>query len=289
MSTIDRAAHNKWIAEYFDVNYKAVRRMWTNSQALALHFGYWDETTKTDYEAQLNTNRQLANRAGLRAGQQVLDAGCGIGGSAVWLAENYAVNVFGITVSQDQVNHATENAKKRGVDQLVKFDNQDFTDIKVPDASFDVVWALESASCALDKREFFAEIFRVLRPGGRLVMSDGLRRGRNYSPEDEATLKRFLFGWAISDLITPEELTTFTKEAGFTDVVFEDVSKQAEPSMRRCYEIAQWSLPIARVLGKLKLMHPVAIQCAEGSYEQYRAYQRGLCMYGFLSATKPVA
>ena len=289
MSTIDRAAHNQWIAEYFDVNYPAVRRMWTNGQALALHFGYWDETTKTDYEAQLNTNRQLANRAKLRAGQQVLDAGCGIGGSAVWLAENYGVNVFGITVSQDQVNRATENAKKRGVDALAKFDKQDFTDIKAPDASFDVVWALESASCALEKREFLADVFRVLRPGGRLVLSDGFRRGRSYSQEDEAVLKRFLFGWAISDLVTPDEFTTLTKEAGFEDVVFEDVSKQAEPSMRRLYQIAQWSLPISRFLGKLKLMSPISIQCAEGSYEQYRAFQRGLCMYGFVSATKPGA
>ncbi len=289
MSTVDRAAHNQWIAEYFDVNYPAVRRMWTNSQALALHFGYWDETTKTDYEAQLNTNRQLANRAGLRAGQQVLDAGCGIGGSAVWLAENYAVNVFGVTVSQDQVNHAVENAKKRGVDHLAKFDKQDFTDIQAPDASFDVVWALESASCALEKREFLAEVFRVLRPGGRLVLSDGFRRGRSYSQEDEALLKRFLFGWAISDLVTPEEFTTLTKEAGFEDVVFEDVSKQAEPSMRRLYQIAQWSLPISRFLGKLKLMSPISIQCAEGSYVQYKAFQRGLCMYGFVSATKPGA
>ncbi len=289
MTQMDRAAHNQWIVQYFDQNYQAMRWMWTNGKSLALHFGYWDESTRTDHEAQLNTNRQLANRAGLRAGQHVLDAGCGIGGSAVWLAENYGVNVLGITLSQQQVDRATENAKKRGVNQLTKFDKQDFTDIKAPDESFDVVWALESASCALEKREFLAEVFRVLRPGGRLVMSDGFRRGRSYSQEDEAFLKSFLFRWAIPDLVTPDEFTTAMKEAGFEDVVFEDVSKQAEPSMRRLSQISSWSLPIARFLEKIKLAPSVSVQSAEAGYAQYQAFQRGLCMYGFLSATKPNA
>lgn len=289
MTTMDRAAHNQWISDYFDTNYPALRWMWTNGKSLALHFGYWDENTHSDFEAQLNTNRQLANRAGLQAGQQVLDAGCGIGGSSVWMAETYGVNVLGITVSQDQVRRATENAKKRGVSALARFDKQDFTDVKASDASFDVVWALESASCALDKREFMAEAFRVLRPGGRFVSSDGFRRKRSYAPEDEAQLKRFLLGWAIPDLVTPDEFVTSMQSVGFTDVKFDDVSENAEPSMRRLYQLSVWSLPISRLMAKLKLMPQSTVQCAEGSYEQYKAYKKGLCMYGFVSATKPAA
>jgi len=288
MAAIDRAAHNKWIVQYFDLNYPALRWMWTNNKSLALHFGYWDESTHTDYEAQLNTNRQLAQRAGLQSGQHILDAGCGIGGSAVWLAETYDVQVLGITLSQEQVRHATENAKKRGVSALARFDQQDFTDIKAEDASFDIVWALESASCALDKREFLSEVFRVLRPGGRLVLSDGFRRARAYVQDEEDLLKRFLFGWAIPDLVTPDEFTAAMKVAGFENIQFENVTEHAEPSMRRLYKISLWSAPIARFLGKLKLMSPITVQCAEASYDQYQAFRRGLCLYGFVSASKPV-
>src|SRR5688572_10978743 len=207
MPTIDRAVHNARIVKYYDQNYRATRQMWTNDRALALHFGYWDETTRTDYEAQLNTNRQLAIRAGLKAGQKVLDAGCGIGGSAIWLAETYGVEVFGVTLSEDQVRRATENASRRGLSHLAKFSQQDYTHIDVEAASFDVVWALESVSCALVKREFFTEAFRVLKPGGVITLSDGFRRKRPFdTPEDEELMKRFLWGWALPDLATPDEL-----------------------------------------------------------------------------------
>lgn len=285
---LDRATHNQQIVNYYDQNYRASRWMWTNGQALALHFGYWDETTRTDFEAQLNTNRQLALRAGLKPGQKVLDAGCGIGGSAIWLAETYGVEVLGVTLSADQVRRATENAARRGVSHLAKFSQQDYTRVDVEAASFDVVWALESVSCALDKREFFAEAFRVLKPGSMVALSDGFRRQRPFAtPEDEALMEQFLKGWALPDLATPDELITPAQEAGFEQVRFQDESKRAEPSMRRLYEISRRSLPLARFLGALKLVHPLAVQCNQGSYDQYLAYQRGLCGYAFFSARKP--
>jgi tocopherol O-methyltransferase len=288
MTTLDRATHNKRIANYYDQTYAGSKSMWFNSQSLALHFGYWDETTHTDFEAQLNTNQQLANRAGLKRGQKVLDAGCGVGGSSVWLAETYAAEVLGITISADQVRHATENAALRGVSHLTKFSQQDYTKVEAEAASFDVVWALESVSCALVKREFFAEAFRLLKPGGMLVLSDGFRRKRPFATKaDEDLMAQFLKGWALPDLATPEELTTPAKEAGFEDVKVEDVSERAEPSMLRLYKIGRWTAPLAGILAALRLIDPVVAQCARGSRDQYIAYRRGLCGYLFLSARKP--
>jgi hypothetical protein len=120
-----------------------------------------------------------------------------------------------------------------------------------------------------------------------LVMSDGFRRKRPYSAEDEALLQSFLWGWAIPDLVTPEELLDAVKGAGFENAVFEDVSERAEPSMRRLFEISRKLLPISRFLKGLGLISDSNLQSAQGGYDQYIAYKRGLCGYSFSSARKP--
>src|SRR4030095_16101125 len=102
-------------------------------------------------------------------------------------------------------------------------------------------------------------------------------------------MRRFLAGWALPDLATPEELVGPAKEAGFEEVQCEDVSERAELSMLRLYKIGRWTAPLARVLAALKLLDPVVAQCAQGSRDQYIAYKRGLCGDLFLSARKPGA
>lgn len=65
-----------------------------------LHFGYWDDGIKTQFQAIRNLNRVLALKAKIKSSDKVLDAGCGVGGSSVWLAQNYNCNVTGITITQ---------------------------------------------------------------------------------------------------------------------------------------------------------------------------------------------
>jgi tocopherol O-methyltransferase len=76
-----------------------------NSSALAMHYGFWDKETSNHAEALINMNRALATRAEVRPGDHVLDAGCGIGGSAIWLARDFGVRVVGITLVPSEVEH----------------------------------------------------------------------------------------------------------------------------------------------------------------------------------------
>ena len=101
------------IIRYYDECYWDYRTSWLSGTNLAIHYGYWDTETRNHGQALLNMNRLLAETAGIRPGMRVLDAGCGIGGSAIWLAENRGVRVTGITLSELQVSQARRNAESR--------------------------------------------------------------------------------------------------------------------------------------------------------------------------------
>src|SRR5262249_58415583 len=102
-------------------------------------------------------------------------AGCGVGGSAVWLARTHAVEVVGVTLVASQVVRARRFAETSGVTGRVTFEQQDYTHTTFPDGTFDVVWAMESICHAPEKGLFVQEARRLLKPGGRLGVVEYMR------------------------------------------------------------------------------------------------------------------
>src|SRR5262249_51577782 len=149
-----------------------------------------DASTRGARDELLNTNRVLADVARIGPDARVLDAGCGVGGSAVWLARHTGARVLGLTLSPRQARHARAFARHHDVARQVEIGVRDYLHTHLPDRSFDVVWALESSCYAADKRAFLREAFRLLAPGGRLVLGDGflLRAPRTARERRECAL-----------------------------------------------------------------------------------------------------
>ena len=124
------------IRDYYDETWLDYRMLWLNSQNHAIHFGYWDEHTRSHAESLLNMNRVLASQIGIRPGQRILDAGCGVGGSAIWLAKTYGVEVLGITPVASQVERARRYAQEQGITDRVSFEQQDYTHTTFPRGQF---------------------------------------------------------------------------------------------------------------------------------------------------------
>ncbi|MEU1969571.1 methyltransferase domain-containing protein [Micromonospora sediminicola] len=139
-----------------------------------LHMWYWyDEDDPASLpEAVSRMSRKVTDTLGLRGGERVLDAGCGPGETAVWLARERDVEVTGVTLSEFEIARASERARTAGVDGRARFRYDDFSALSFSDGSFDAVLALESLQNAPDIAAAMSELFRVLRPGGRLALSD---------------------------------------------------------------------------------------------------------------------
>jgi tocopherol O-methyltransferase len=273
------------IRAYYDETWLDYRMFWLNPRNRAIHFGYWDKHTHSHGESLLNMNRVLASHIGIRSGQRILDAGCGIGGSAIWLAKTYDVEVVGITPVASQVARARRYAQEQGLADRVSFEEQDYSHTTFPQASFDVIWAMESVCHAPDKQLVLAEARRLLRPGGRLGIVEYMRTSRPHAAVNEALLHSWLSGWAIPDLATAGEFFEWTQALGFQDVQLADITPNVRPSLRRLYRLAMLTWPGAFTLYALRLRSETQHGNTRGALDQYRALQRGLWFYALLTAT----
>ena len=107
----------------------------------------------------------LASRLALKAGDCVLDCGCGIGGPARNIARFTRAQVTGITINQFQVDRGNALCKQEGVSHLAKLVQGDFMNLPFKDNSFYGVYAIEATCHAPDRAKCYGEILRVLKPG----------------------------------------------------------------------------------------------------------------------------
>lgn len=278
---------NNDIARYYDVSEVHYKKMWNLAQSHSLHYGYWDDSTKNFHEALLNINKVLSSYAAISLKDSVLDAGCGIGGSSIWLAKNIGCTVTGISLSEKQVATANRLAQKEHVAQLASFIMKDFTATNFPSESFDVVWAIESVCHAADKQTFLVEAYRLLKPGGRLIMADFFKRD-NLTGKDAAMIQRWANGWAIDDFTTIEKFSAQLDTVGFNKDRIEDATTHIHRSAKRLY-IAYFFGTVAGFL--YRIFNPNATEFGkkniDTAYLQYKCLQKKLWKYYIILATKP--
>jgi SAM-dependent methyltransferase len=194
--------------------------------------------------------------------------------------------VVGITLVQGHVLAAREIAQQRSLDDGVRFYEADYTNTSFREASFDVVWALESVCHAVCKGAFYREAARLLRPGGRLVVAEFIRVSRDVGTDTESMLREWLDGWSIPDIDTADEHLAAAKSAGFADVQLDDYTPTTRRSLHRLYKLARIARPIDQVLFSLGLRSAAQHGNVIGSLRQYQLVQKGAWFYGILSGTK---
>jgi SAM-dependent methyltransferase len=249
-----------------------------------LHVAARGRATRHDV-AQRRMTAECANAVGLRPGMLVLDAGCGVGGTDLWLADTHRVRVHGVNIQPLHLGYASRNASHHPAGSAVRFSRQDFTELAIASSSVDVVWGLESVCHCQDKSAFVREAFRVLRRGGRLMVADFFRTDANGSHGAES-MRIWTDGWALPNLASVAGFTDVLGVSGFSDVACRDIRANVMPSSRRLYKASLVARPINALLEAVGVRSPIAGANVRAAFHQYVTLRDGDWTYAIFTATK---
>ena len=272
------------IIDYYNqctVDYKLV---WHLNSEMCLHYGYWEKHTASLRTAIRNMNYKLAEFGNITANKKILDAGCGAGGSSIFLAQHYQAQVTGIALPELQIAACKANAQKFGLEHVLHFDVQNYCCTTLPSQSFDIVWAIESVCHAENKAHFLQEAFRLLKPGGTLLIADFFK---NDNPS--SWLQKMEKSWSIPSFASIDNFKSEMEIIGFTDIKIEDKSNAVYPSVTRLYACYFPGILISKTMEWLGLRTKRQTENTRSCLYQYKAFKSGDWNYSFICAQKPDA
>ncbi|MFG3056737.1 SAM-dependent methyltransferase [Kitasatospora sp. NPDC048239] len=190
----------------------------------SLHMGYWESPSDgaTMAEASRRLTGLMAERIRIGPGDRVLDIGCGTGAPAIQLARSTGATVVGITNSPVQARLATEKAEAAGVADRVEFRCEDAVGLGFPAESFDAVWLVESIMAMPDRLAVLRQAAAVLKPGGRLALTDFLERTAPAAGTAGSAAPQYAV--LLGKLMPLQDYPPLLDEAGLVPVEITDVS-----------------------------------------------------------------
>ncbi len=186
-----------------------------------------------------------------------------------------------------QVQRANREALALGLQSKITFLEADYCRTGLPDASFDALVGIESVVHAQDKLSFADEAFRLLKPGGKLIIAEYLLRAEPLSTVQQKLLQIWLDGWAMPSLLSDNAYNDLLSRAGFSNTQILDWTDQVMPSFFRLKRIAKFLTPIALTLLRFKLINGGQYQNLMACNAQLVALRLGLWRYKVVVAEKP--
>ncbi|CAJ1434820.1 unnamed protein product [Effrenium voratum] len=274
------------IADFYD----ASTGVWVEIWGDHLHHGYYEDNSwrslQQHREAQVRMIEEVLTwAADGEKPQNILDVGCGVGGSSRYLQKKFNAQTTGITLSPKQCSQATSLSKKTGQEQC-SFKVADALKMPFPDNSFDLVWSLESGEHMPEKPKFMAEMNRVCKPGGRIILVTWVHRDldehETLKPKEQRLLDCISKAYHLPDWCSIADYSHIAKDMGMTGIKTTDWTKHIAPFWSAVIQSALqprgwWAL----LRGGLETFRGALVMPLMN-----RGYRTGTICFGLLTACK---
>ena len=277
-SEIVEGITSRAIRRHYDLATPFYRLLWGPH----IHHGLWDGE-ESPKQAQRNLTEQLAAKAGVESGDSVLDVGCGMGGSSIYLARRFGCQVHGLTLSSVQRWWATLSARLQGVRSQVRFERRDAEQADFASEIFDVIWSIECTEHLFNKAAFFQRAGKWLKPGGRVAICAWLAADHPHSHAVARDVRVVCEKFLCPSLGSTAEYTRWLEDAGLSMVACHDWTHRV---------VRTWEICARRIerTGIRRLAGLVGRDMAEftNHFDTIRrAFVNGAMKYGCFVARKP--
>ncbi len=277
--------------------YDASSGLWEQVWGEHMHHGYYGPTgneKKDRRQAQIDLIEEFLNWAGInnvgvttQGCSQILDVGCGIGGSSLYLAQKFNARAVGITLSPVQASRATQRAQEAGLATEVNFHVADALDMPFANDTFDLVWSMESGEHMPDKEKFLQECYRVLKPGGTLLMATWCHRPitpatGELTADEKQHLAEIYRVYCLPYVISLPDYEAIAQRLSFQNIHTADWSDAVAPF----WDIVIDSAFEPKAIFGLLQSGWATVQAALSLGLMSRGYRRGLIRFGLLCANK---
>jgi tocopherol O-methyltransferase len=274
----------KQVATFYDTSYLMFRIHSLGNNEF--HYGLWTPHTRTSSEASRNTTQFVASCLELQKQDIVLDAGCGMGGTTVYLAERFGCYISGTTISKVQLKGAQNAALKSPARNRLAFFLEDYRQTHFEDNSFSKVLAIESVCYSSIKSDFLREAFRLLDRGGKLAVCDAFLTKIELEQNEKYYYEKFIHGFAIPNLVTKQDFMVDLQKTGFKNIEFFDKSREVKKSSERIYKESLLVYPIGWLLRKIRLIPQSMYDLLVGGIYQKKFGDTERLVYGVFVAEK---
>jgi len=258
-----------------------------------MHHGYYLPENRTDHkQAQIDLIDECLKWAdvkkNLNGQKKMLDVGCGIGGSSRYIAKEYGYEAVGITLSPYQAKRGNELALEQGLASVTDFQVADALCMPFQDNMFDLVWSLESGEHMPDKPKFVNELYRVVAPGGRIIIVTWCHRDisnqESLTKKEEKLLAKINRAYYLPKWCSVSDYVTLLNDSGARNIKTDDWSYIIAPFWKA---VIKSSLNVSSIWGLLKS----GLRTQRGAFAMLlmlRGFQKGLIKFGLITATKSV-